>query len=200
MAATGTGAARSKVWAIKVSRASEIEDIHEDMFIDSYGDEQDNIEFLCEDSATAYDGTWLWNGDAGKSSCGRKQRSSSSAGQLVVFSSLDAANAQAEKVWVNMLRSVQDPATPLHEQLGITLPNKRQKQSRAKGAASRGADTRRLTDEQLVSSGRAATGNNGRVAWSAQVQWNDRPFSPKDPPNVVSSKLSVEVVPAQLVS
>jgi hypothetical protein len=62
-------AAPSAGFVILCTRKSTLIETDDECFVDTYGPEQDNIEDICEDSAKAWDGSWVWDLQPQKGAC-----------------------------------------------------------------------------------------------------------------------------------
>jgi hypothetical protein len=71
--------------------------------VDAYGEEQDDIQQTCEDSATAWDGSWIWDQEPIKVAClpynTPCEGSAGGSGMPRFFSTAEAAEEAASQVW-----------------------------------------------------------------------------------------------------
>jgi hypothetical protein len=114
-------------FAVKCSRKSELVDTDDACFVDCWNEEVDDAQEAAEESATAYDGTWVWDSEPIKSGCefydyrvSTSERSKSFAGGggvPVLFKDQTAAEAAAFNVWQAMLQAQERPSKPVLQQL-----------------------------------------------------------------------------------
>lgn len=102
-AAGARAAAPDAAWCVKCTRETDLEEISEEMYVDCYGEEVNQVEQELHKAAVAADGTWFsGKPDGGGSACG------GSGGtlfpELRVFSTLEDANARVAKLWQHMLK------------------------------------------------------------------------------------------------
>lgn len=112
-------AAASSNYAIRCIRKSKIIEIDEECWTDC--NFPDATEELCEDSATAWDGNWLWDSQPNKAACIPYNKACRSfaggSGKVTVFRSAAEAEAAAAEVWKAMVLATDRPCMPLLEQL-----------------------------------------------------------------------------------
>ena len=100
---SSAGAPHGSLWAISCSRKSTVVEWDEETFVDAYEEEITDLKEQVTQAAVAAIGEWYVTGSS--EACGRPgaQRSGTSgAASLLVFSSLEGANAKAAAVWAEM--------------------------------------------------------------------------------------------------
>jgi hypothetical protein len=196
---------------IVCSRESQICEIDEEAFVDTYAQyEQDNIQSQCDDSATGWDGSWIWDHQPIKTACwlfGQPCRGSAGGSGRPRFFSTAAAAAEeaAVQVWTAMLQATKRPCTPVLQQLA----QQPAASVDASGSGSEQAcDSSEEEGQQPDSSLAAAAARlktisrNGLPSWTAKVSWFDDPFDTRGEgslKNEVCTTIKVEVVRADLV-
>jgi hypothetical protein len=94
-AAAGSG---DLVYMIQCTRDSGVDEYDDDFCTDCHGDEQEQAECLVKEAIKELDGTWMYNAPVPGSKKQKPSSSGSSSG-IVVFKTLEAANARAAQVW-----------------------------------------------------------------------------------------------------
>lgn len=204
VAAAFTSPAPSFAYAIRCSRTSQLLDVDDECFVDCWKDEITVAEDAAIESATAYDGTWLWSGKLPN----RPGSIRTGGGKPLLFPSADTAAETAGQAWVSLLQAVQKPCRPLLQQLqqqqqegeedsssvgdelaerpaaaaaGGRKPSKRS--TAAHGSAKQAGTGSRA--EQRAATAAAPTiaavafkqvSTSGRASWQAWVKWFDDPF------------------------
>lgn len=216
---TAVTAPVTEAFAVKCTRKSELIDVDEDIFIDLWGPECDDAQTGAEDSATGFDGTWVWDSDpksAGRVYWDWKTRQhlpgadsfAGGKGIPITFTSLQAAQAAAAVVFKQMLLAQDRPTRPLLQQLQEQVSGKSNSSSKPKkqkvtkktagvksaAAAAAGKAGEQEALDQLLPQLHSA---DGLGAWEAKLEWLDDPDSIEARfNNVVVSKLRVEVIRA----
>jgi hypothetical protein len=212
--ATAAGAPPAAGYSIMCSIKSSLEETDGDCFIDCYGEEVDDAQESAEDSATCRDGAWMWDSNPRAAAGAAALGFAGGSGKPVFFSAVGEANRVALDVWIGMIQSFACLCTPLVDQLQEQIKGG----SAKKGSAATGkAGSKKQSSKSAAAAAAAAaaerkvlmgmfkppvvtTTADGRVVYSAELQWYDDPWdSPQDPlKNVVCSALKVEVVAAEL--
>jgi hypothetical protein len=182
------------------SRQSTLLETDEECFVDAAF--ESDIEAQCEESAKAWDGSWVWDHKPNKVACAPYNQPRASvaggSGRPRVFSTAAAAEEAAVQVWTAMLQATKQPCTPVLQQLS--------QQKKAAGS-SKAAKKKSSSSQQLDSSLAAAAAQlrsvtaDGLPCWTADISWFDDPFDVSDEPvqNEVCTTIKVEVVRAELV-
>jgi hypothetical protein len=222
-----------ELFAIRCSRSSKLVEFDEETFTDCWNEEVDVAGEAVEDGAVAGDGEWFydtakpyqrgfyWNNHANKwvmrrgGSCCRPPESSS----LLVFCTVEKANAQAELVFAEMQRNHPFEDVAPSEPMGGRKRERAAKKAKVSTARAKGAKPGRLGGARAAEAPAAGGGScdlskedtekyktmmpAGRAHLKREQRYYCDPFCTGDDyrlKNIVSSVFSVEVVPATLVS
>lgn len=137
---------------------------------------ESDIEAQCEDIATAYDGSFVWDHQPNKVACVPHNQPCASvaggSGRPRVFSTAAAAEEAAVQVWTATLQATKQPCTPILQQLA--------QQKKAPGSSK--AAKKKSSSQQLDSSLAAAAARlrsvtaDGLPYWTVDISWFDDPF------------------------
>ncbi|PSC72726.1 hypothetical protein C2E20_3967 [Micractinium conductrix] len=186
------------------------------MYEDRWYGEDGGMDEELEDSVDAGNGTWLhatgsrWQQPAGADSGGRGRRPAAATeggrGKLLVFGSKEGANACAAAVWAQMTRNWSNDWRPVVEEDTKTAKGKRVKGKRGKSSGSSPAEGGASGEDEEAVDGAALAAalaarkltRDGRAQWACKQRFYVDPYHGGFK-NVVSSTISVEVVPACLL-
>jgi hypothetical protein len=197
--ATATG------YVVQCSRASQLVDADRECFTDCDDFQYDSTMEDCKDSASAYDGSWIWDTQPKLAACVNYRQTcegtAGGRGQPRFYTMAAAAEEAAVNVWTAMLLATKRPCTPLLKQLQQQAPGmptrshgssqaaaaathqqkrRRHGSSAAAAAKKRGSRASQPPPDPAALAAAVAqlkqVSADGLPCWTAQVEWFDDPF------------------------